>query len=52
MKKLAFIMVTVFLNTALFSCTPNSIVENSIEQACCDGEDNKPPPPPPPPSDD
>ena len=49
MKKIVVIMVTVFLNAAFFSCTPDSMVKTLDKQACCDGEENIPPPPPPPP---
>jgi hypothetical protein len=44
-KKTAFILVTVFFNTALFSCTPDSIIDKSTEQVCCDGEEQISPPP-------
>lgn len=51
MKKIYLILLTVFLNLAFFSCTPNSINEDSeTPQACCDEDgDLLPPPPPPPP---
>jgi hypothetical protein len=49
MKNVAFILFTIILNSVLFSCTPDSIVEQSTEQACCDEDFDIPPPPPPPP---
>ena len=52
MKKIYIILLAVFLNMAFFSCTPNSINEDSqTPQACC-GEEGEilPPPPPPPPT--
>lgn len=53
MKKISLIIVTVILNFAIFSCTPESIVDQVNEQACCgDDEEILPPPPPPPPGDD
>lgn len=45
-KKIYIILITVFLNAGLFSCTPEAVAEEEIEvQACC-GDDAKPPPPP------
>ena len=54
MKKLLLIVLTVSLNLALFSCTPDKIIEETTEvQACCDDEGTiELPPPPPPPADD
>ena len=54
MKKTYIILFTIFLNTVLFSCTPEEIIEEEITlQACCgDGGDIPPPPPPPPPVDE
>jgi hypothetical protein len=52
MKKISLIILTVILNVALFSCTPENIIDEVQEQACCDGESTIPPPPPPPPGDD
>ena len=44
-------MFTVFLNMALFSCTPNAIESNvptaTEEEDCCGNGGNIPPPPPP-----
>jgi len=48
MKKIALLLVTVFLNLGLFSCTPETVAEQSNPLACCDEEGNIPPPPPPP----
>ncbi|MEM6718625.1 MAG: hypothetical protein AAF611_04905 [Bacteroidota bacterium] len=31
MKKFSLIILTVFLNCALFSCTPDSIVEDEVQ---------------------
>ncbi|MBL4888160.1 MAG: hypothetical protein JKZ03_06880 [Flavobacteriaceae bacterium] len=46
MKKLYLILFTVFLNLALFSCTPESINgETEEQQACCEKEETPPPPP-------
>ena len=43
MKKFSLIILTVFLNCALFSCTPNSIAEDDIqfEQLATEGEDSE-----------
>ncbi|WP_452228284.1 MULTISPECIES: hypothetical protein [unclassified Lacinutrix] len=52
MKKIYVILLTVFLNVALFSCTPTSIQEDAPTATvdCCDEDgDIDPPPPPPPP---
>jgi hypothetical protein len=49
MKKLSIILFTVLINIAFFACNPESIVDESIPQACCGEEGNIPPPPPPPP---
>ncbi|WP_055443237.1 hypothetical protein [Lacinutrix himadriensis] len=53
MKKIYVILFTVFLNVALFSCTPTSLQEESPSATvgCCgeDGDLDPPPPPPPPP---
>lgn len=46
MKKLYLIFFTVFLNMALFSCNPESIVDEVVPQACC-GEGGEIPPPDP-----
>lgn len=48
MKKIKFILTVILLNSVLFSCTPESIVENVESQACCDEGEHIPPPPPPP----
>jgi hypothetical protein len=43
-------MFTIFLNVALFSCTPQAIsADVQTGQACCGEDGNFPPPPPPPP---
>ncbi len=48
MKKITLILVTVFLNMALFSCTPQAMSEEvKGVQACCGDDGNLPPPPPP-----
>jgi hypothetical protein len=49
MKKISIILFTVFLNVAFFSCNPESLTEEVIPQACCDGNGEIDPPPPPPP---
>lgn len=51
MKKIYLILFTVFLNMALFSCTPQSITENGATETseCCGEDGDLPPPPPPPP---
>ena len=43
MKKFSLIILTVFLNCALFSCTPNSIAEDEIqfEQEATEGDDGE-----------
>ncbi|WP_420570639.1 hypothetical protein [Kordia sp.] len=43
MKKFSLIILTVFLNGALFSCTPNSIAEEEIqqEQQFTEGDDGE-----------
>jgi hypothetical protein len=43
MKKFSLIILTVFLNGAIFSCTPNSIAEDEIqfEQQATEGEDGE-----------
>ena len=48
MKKVKIILTVILLNFVLFSCTPESIVENVESQACCDEGEHIPPPPPPP----
>ncbi|WP_417558764.1 hypothetical protein [Mesoflavibacter zeaxanthinifaciens] len=56
MKKLYLILLTVFLNSAFFSCTPQALNEatTASEQAtdCCGDDGELPPPPPPPPPGD
>lgn len=41
MKKFALIILTVFLNGALFSCTPDAVAEEEIqfEQQATEGDD-------------
>ncbi|MCK7590633.1 hypothetical protein M0G43_08615 [Subsaxibacter sp. CAU 1640] len=47
MKKISAIIFTVFLNLALFSCTPTALQDDTNEpQACCGDGTNIPPPPP------
>ena len=49
MKKIHLIIFTVFLNIALYSCTPQAISDtNSIEteEDCCGNGGNIPPTPP------
>ena len=43
MKKFSLIILTVFLNGAIFSCTPNSIAEEEIqfEQQATEGDDGE-----------
>jgi hypothetical protein len=43
MKKFSLIILTVFLNGAIFSCTPNSLAEDEIqyEQQATEGEDGE-----------
>lgn len=43
MKKFSLIILTVFLNCALFSCTPNSIAEEETEyeQQATEGEEGE-----------
>jgi len=52
MKKIYLIILTVFLNMALFSCTPQAIEGNGAtaieEEQCCDEDDLIIPPPPTP----
>jgi hypothetical protein len=55
MKHLNMIFLMGILMAALFSCTPEQIIDETAEtQACCDetGPITIPPPPPPPPKDD
>jgi len=51
MKKIFLIILAVFLNIGVQSCTPEALTnEINTPQACCDeGGDIPPPPPPPPP---
>lgn len=43
-------MFTVLLNIAFYSCTPQSLSdETNVPQACCGEDDPILPPPPPPP---
>lgn len=44
MKKIYLIILTVFLNVAMFSCTPDTI-EGNGPTACCGDGGNLPPPP-------
>ncbi|WP_156168942.1 hypothetical protein [Kordia jejudonensis] len=43
MKKFSLIILTVFLNAAIFSCTPTSIAEDEIqfEQQATEGDDGE-----------
>lgn len=43
MKKFSLIILTVFLNCAIFSCTPNSIAEDEaqFEQQATEGDDDE-----------
>lgn len=50
MKKLSLIVFTILLNLIVFSCNPESIVDEVTPKACCGEEGNIPPPPPPPPT--
>ena len=52
MKKIYLIMLTVFLNFAMFSCSPQTIADGgdpqlTEEQDCCGDGSTIPPPPPP-----
>ncbi|WP_164076255.1 hypothetical protein [Flavimarina sp. Hel_I_48] len=48
MKKSILIILTVFLNLALFSCSPEKLNEElQNTQACCGDDEPIPPPPPP-----
>lgn len=52
MKKITVALFTGIVITALFSCTPESIIDSTENvQACCGNEGTilVPPPPPPPP---
>ncbi|MBT0607889.1 hypothetical protein [Aequorivita echinoideorum] len=50
MKKIVFILCAVLLNMGLFSCTPQTLSEETKNtQACCGDDGDLPPPPPPPP---
>jgi len=50
MKKIIIILLTIFLNIGLYSCTPQALNEDlQTPQACCGDEGELPPPPPPPP---
>ncbi|MGH1384834.1 hypothetical protein [Kordia sp.] len=43
MKKFSLIILTVFLNCAIFSCTPNSIAEDEaqFEQQATEGDEGE-----------
>tara|TARA_R110002020_G_scaffold262126_1_gene476432 strand:+ start:1374 stop:1556 length:183 start_codon:yes stop_codon:yes gene_type:complete len=47
MKKLILIILTVFLNLALFSCTPEKLRDQVIDPSSCCGDDEPILPPPP-----
>jgi hypothetical protein len=49
MKKIILIFFTGILIFGVFSCTPESVTNSTVEyQDCCgDDEDQLPPPPPP-----
>ena len=52
MKKISLILITVFLNMALFSCTTDTddeilLTNGKYETLANDAEGNIPPPPPP-----
>lgn len=50
MKKIHLILFTVFLNMALFSCTPTAISDvqpSAVEDEECCGDAGDIPPPPP-----
>lgn len=53
MKKLYLLLLTVFLNLAFFSCTPQALNESGVSATevgdCCDEDGEILPPPPPPP---
>ncbi len=54
MKKLLILSLITVIHLALFSCTPESIIDSTEDvQACCGNEGPiiVPPPPPPPPED-
>jgi len=49
MKKIILVLLTVFLNLGLYSCTPQAMSEEvKNTQACCGDDGDLPPPPPPP----
>ena len=45
MKKIYLIMLTVFLNIASISCSPQALADDNQDPQTCCGEDNGIPPP-------
>ncbi|MFT5245005.1 MAG: hypothetical protein ACI8QQ_002953 [Psychroserpens sp.] len=52
MKKNIYLLALLFIGANCLSCTPESIVDQVSEQACCGETGEIPPPPPPPPPGD
>jgi hypothetical protein len=52
MKKVIYLFVLLCIGANHTSCTPENMLDQAQEQACCDGEGTIPPPPPPPPGED
>ncbi|WP_298328423.1 hypothetical protein [uncultured Dokdonia sp.] len=52
MQKIIYIVLTGFLILGFYSCTPESIIEETATPVACCGDDLPilPPPPPPPPA--
>ncbi len=49
MKKVIFLFTILFIAVNFSSCNPESLIDETAPQACCDeGEDIPPPPPPDP----
>ncbi len=50
MKKIISMFFTGILILGVFSCTPESVTNSTVEyQDCCGNDSDNPPPPPPPP---
>jgi len=45
MRKLLYLFAFLFLGANFTSCTPETIADEIIEQACCDEGEDIPPPP-------
>ncbi|WP_186826733.1 hypothetical protein [Psychroserpens burtonensis] len=48
MRKLAYLIVLLFIGANYTSCTPEQIADEIAPQACCDDGEHIPPPPPSP----